>query len=444
MNPIKRLDQLSLTGFHYKLITVGGLGILFDSFDVGILGFVLAALIKVWHLLPVDIGLVASINLAGMAIGAAVAGSLSDRVGRRQLFMLTLLIYSVASGLSGLSVALWMLIGCRFIVGLGLGGELPVTTTLVTEFLPTNLRGRGIILLESFWAFGAVLAALAAFFVIPAWGWRFAFFLGALPALYVLYLRRGIPESPRYLTRAGATEAAERVVSRVAGEGQLSAPLPVPKTRGERVAQLFSRAWGRRTITLWVLWLAMNFAYYGMFLWLPSVLVEHGYTLLRSLEYTLIVTLVQLPGYWSAAWLVDRIGRRPVLIVYLVLAAWAAAMFGGASGVAQILWFGGALSFFNLGAWGVTYTYTTEQYPTALRGTGTGWAMGVGRIGGIAGPFVVGAMLASGANFPSIFMLFTIAMLVAALVVLILGRETARRSLEELSGESLEAPQEAS
>lgn len=329
-----------------------------------------------------------------------------------------------------------MLITCRFIVGLGLGGELPVTTTLVTEFLPTNLRGRGILLLESFWAFGAVLAALAAFFVIPAWGWRVAFFLGALPALYVLYLRWGIPESPRYLARAGDTLAADRVVRRVAGEGEPRELAPVPKTRG--LATLFSRAWGRRTITLGVLWLVMNFAYCGMFLWLPSVLVEHGYTLVKSLEYTLLVTLVQLPGYWSAAWLVDRVGRRPVLILYLVLDAWAAAMFRGASGVAQTRWFGGALSFFNLGAWGVTYTYTTEQYPTILRGTGTGWAMGVGRIGGIAGPFVVGAMLASGAGVPSIFMLFTIAMLVAALVMLILGRETARQSLEELSGEQLE------
>jgi putative MFS transporter len=436
VNVAKRLDALSLTRFHYRLIAVGGLGILFDSFDVGLLSFVLAALISAWHLNPSQIGLIASINLGGMAVGAALAGTWSDRWGRRQVFMLTLLVYSVASGLSGLSVALWMLLLLRFVVGLGLGGELPVTTTLVTEFLPTALRGRGIILLESFWALGAIVAALLAVAVIPDWGWRSAFFLSVLPALYVLYLRRGIPESPRYLTQAGAPGEAARVVDLVAGTVPAHAS-GAPRAESPGVGALFSRTWRGRTVVLWILWLMMNFAYYGMFLWLPSVLVERGFSLVTSLQYTLIMILIQLPGYWSAAWLVDRWGRKTVLIVYLVLAAAAAGMFGVAHSVTEVLVFGGALSFFDLGAWGVTYTYTVEHYPTLLRGTGTGWAMGVGRIGGIVGPSIVGALLASHTPVPSVFVIFTVAMMVAALAVLIGGRETTGRTLEELAGDEL-------
>jgi putative MFS transporter len=435
MSLVNRLDALSFTRFHYRLLVVGGLGILFDAFDVSLLSFVLAALISAWHLMPETIGLVASVNLAGMAIGAALAGTWADRVGRRQLFMLTLLIYSAASGLSGLSVALWMLLLLRFVVGLGLGGELPVTTVLVTEFLPTRLRGRGIILLESFWALGGIVAAAVAVLVIPSWGWRAAFFLSVLPALYVLYLRRGIPESPRYLNRAGRPDVAERVVDVVAGRAT-AVPDVAPRVRGEALRVLWSRRWIRHTIVLWVLWFMMNFAYYGMFLWLPSVLVDRGFSLVHSLQYTFLITLVELPGYWSAAWLVDRLGRRPTLIVYLVLAAAAAFLFGNATSVSQVLWSGGALAFFNLGAWGVTYTYTAEQYPTLLRATGTGWAMGVGRVGGIVGPFVVGALLAAHTPAASVFLLFTGAMMLAALVVLAGGRETAGKTLEVLGGES--------
>lgn len=441
---VRRLDALGFTRFHYRLITVGGLGILFDAFDVGILGFVLAALIQAWHLAPFDEGLIASINLAGMAIGAGLAGTLADRVGRRRIFMLTLLGYSIFTGLSGLAWGIGILMVLRFLVGVGLGGELPVTTTLVSEFLPTRLRGRGIVYLETFWAVGSLVAALVAFLVIPAWGWRFAFLVGALPALYVLYLRRNIPESPRYLDRAGAPELAEAVVNTVAGaQTHLTdrrALDAVPHARADHLGELFSRRWARQTVALWVLWLGMNLAYYGIFLWFPSVLVHRGYSLVDSLGYTLIITAVQLPGYLSAGALVDRWGRRPVLVVYLILAALFAYLFGHAAGTAPILLYGSGLAFFNLGAWGVTYAYTAEQYPTLLRATGNGWAMGVGRVGGIIGPFVVGALLASHTPLGQVFVVFTIAMLVCALIVLLLGRETAGKSLEEISGETLSAP----
>ena len=260
-------DRGGLSRFHYRLITVAGLGTLFDSMDVGIVSFVMAALIHAWSLNAFWIGVVGSINLVGMAIGAAVAGSLADRFGRRQLFMLTLLIYSVATGVSGLSIALWMLLLCRFLVGVGLGGELPVTTTMVTEFLPHRMRGRGIVLLESFWAVGWLIAAIVAFLVIPAWGWRVAFFIGAIPALYVLYLRRGIPESPRYLMRTGRSDEARQVMSLAAGReiAATSAVVPSSVTR-PRLGILFNGQFRRRTVMLWVLWLGMNFAYYGMFL----------------------------------------------------------------------------------------------------------------------------------------------------------------------------------
>ncbi len=431
----RRLDEGAFGAFHRRLIFVGGFGILFDSLDVGILSFVMAALILAWKLGPTTIGLVGSINLVGMAIGAAVAGTLADRYGRRTVFLVTLLVYSLATGITGFATSVGFLIVMRFLVGVGLGGELPVTTTLVTEFLPRPLRGRGIVWLESFWAVGWIVAALVAFFLIPAFSWRIGFFVGAIPALYALYLRRGIPESPRYLWQAGDRAKATAVARAALGEAGV-AELSSARAQAAPVSALFAPGRTRTTIALWVLWLTMNFAYYGMFLWLPSVLVERGFTLVHSFGYVLLVTLVQLPGYLSAGWLVERWGRRAVLALYLLLAAAAAIGFGFATAPGMIVLFGCLLGFFNLGAWGVTYAYTTEQYPTLLRGAGSGWAMGVGRVGGIVAPFLVGSLLATHTSIVTIFVMFAIAMLVALVAGLLVGRETMGRSLEEITGEA--------
>lgn len=432
MNVEYQLDKLKMSSFHYRLITVAGLGTLFDSLDVGIVGFVMAALIKAWSLGNLMIGLVGSASLVGMAIGAMVSGALSDRLGRRQIFMMTLLIYSVATGLSGLSITLSMLLLFRFFVGVGLGGELPVTTTMVAEFLPQKSRGQGIVLLESFWAVGWLIASIVAFLVIPHYGWRIAFFIGMLPALYVLYLRRHIPESPRYLNRKGRFEEAKAAMAAAYGSAVANNLTANERTTTQRVYSLFGQGMTKKTLMLWVLWIGMNFAFYGMFLWLPSVLVEKGYSLVNSFGYVVIVTLVEIPGYLSAAWVVDRLGRKRTLIGYVLLSALAAGAFGTAHSVSQILLYGCLLSFFNLGAWGVTYVYTTEQYPTLIRGTGSGWAMGMGRIGGIVAPFLVGGMMASHVGISAIFLMFMIVLLVVAGVVAILGKETSGKSLEEL------------
>lgn len=433
MQAEEKFEEMQMTRFHYRLITVAGLGTLFDSMDVGIISFVLAALIGAWRLDSVMVGVVGSISLVGMAVGAALAGTVADRLGRRKIFMLTLAVYSVATGLSAASLALWMLIVFRFIVGLGLGGELPVTSTMVTEFLPRRDRGRGIVLLESFWALGWLVAALVSYLFIPRFGWRSGFLVGMLPALYILYLRRGIPESPRYLMRTGRMKEAHEVMTLAAGHEVAASDMTVMSpAKRTRVSDLFRHGQSSKTVMLWILWMGMNFAYYGMFLWLPSVLVTHGYSLVTSLKYTLIVTIVQLPGYFSAGLLVDRVGRKPVLVIYILLSAVSAYLFGHAHGTEQILLFGSMLSFFNLGAWGVTYAYTVEQYPTMIRGTGSGWAMGIGRIGGIVGPFVVGVLLAMKLGLSAVFGLFAVALVIAALAVLILGKETKGVALESM------------
>jgi putative MFS transporter len=336
---------------------------MFDAMDVGLVGFVLVGIGRDWGLERTQLGLIASAGFLGMFLGALVAGRLADRYGRRPLFMATLLTYSIATLLSGLAWNLPSLLAFRFLVGLGLGGELPVASTLVSEFAPAGSRGRMLVILESFWAYGWILAAVIGLVVVPAlpeWGWRVAFFIGALPALYALYLRRRLPESPRYLELAGRHEEAVAVVRRLetaagAGSVPLEPEIARPSRREAilpRLLALWRRDLARRTLMLWVLWFGIVFSYYGVFTWLPQLLVDRGLAIARSFSYVFITTLAQIPGYFSAAYLVDRWGRRPTLVTYLLGSAIAAWLLGSAGSDPILVLWGCLLSFFNLGAWG--------------------------------------------------------------------------------------------
>ena len=196
-NTAKRLERLPLSWLHYKFLFIHGFGWLFDAMDVGIITFVLAALAKDWGLHPNQIGLIGSAGLAGMAVGAAISGIVADYWGRKKVFQVTLLIFAVTTLLCASAWNVTSMMFFRFLVGVGLGGELPVVSSLLSEFIPGKQRGRFIILLESFWAWGWLIAALVAFLVIPAHGWRIAFVIGAIPAFYIWVVRRKLPESDR-------------------------------------------------------------------------------------------------------------------------------------------------------------------------------------------------------------------------------------------------------
>nr|WP_043601175.1 MFS transporter [Cellulomonas flavigena] len=469
---------MPVTRRHVRLLVGSGVGWTFDAMDVGLISFVIAQLAVVWGTDATTLGWVASAGFVGMAVGAAVGGLLADRIGRRQVFALTLLVYGVATGASALVGGVAVLMALRFVVGLGLGAELPVASTLVSEFAPPRIRGRAVVVLESFWAVGWILAALIGYLVVPSGddGWRWALALGALPALYSVVVRRGLPESVRYLQARGRHAEAEQVVaeleaSRAVGHGGLTgaqvrdaatarpssaaadverhsssaagtdadrtspagtdadrtspagtdadrtspagadrarsssagvAPAPDPTAAtapdataapapdpAPRLAALWAPSLRRRTAALWLVWFAVNFSYYGAFIWLPSLLAADGHTLVRSFEYTLIITLGQLPGYAAAAVLVETWGRRRTLAAFLAGSALAAGAFAAASGDAQILGAGVMLSFFNLGAWGALYAVTPELYPTRVRTTGAGWAAGIGRTASVLAPLAV-------------------------------------------------------
>lgn len=435
-----RLDALPFTRAHLKVLTGSGLGWALDAMDVGLVSFILAALIVDWSLTGEQASWIASAGFVGMAIGATLGGLLADRFGRRSVFAVTLLVYGLATGASALAGGLVALLVLRVVVGLGLGAELPVASTYVSEFAPARMRGRLIVILEAFWAIGWTAAALIGFFVIPNVddGWRWAFALGAIPALYALVVRWGLPESARWLERQGRHADAAAVVDRfeesaaIGSDARRLAGSPSASATAlsgrERMRALWSREFRVRTGALWTVWFCVNFAYYGAFIWIPTILFSQGYDLVKSFGFTLVITLAQLPGYAVAAWLIEVWGRRVTLSVFLAGSAIAAVLFGTAGTEAAIIASGMALSFFNLGAWGALYAVTPEMYPTSLRATGSGWAAGIGRIASIVAPLTVPVLLGIG-GAPLLFVVFAAFFVVAA---------TAAWGLVDLRGAALD------
>ena len=429
----ERLDRLPFTRRHTRLLVGSGVGWALDAMDVGLIGFVMAALAKQWSLSATTLSWIGSIGFAGMAVGASLGGLLADRIGRRQVFAITLLVYGLATGAAALSVSVGMLIAVRFVVGVGLGAELPVASTLVSEYAPRRIRGRVVVALEAFWAVGWILAALLGYFLIPASasGWRWALAVGIVPAAYALVVRFGLPESVRFLERRGRIREAEDAVQAFErSAGVEPEPSLAPAVARKGTDSIWSVGLRRRTVALWVVWFGINLSYYGAFTWIPTLLSAGDASLTRSFGWTLVITLAQLPGYAAAAVLIEVWGRRATLATFLAGSAVAAGLFGWAVSQQPLVagWViasGCLLSFFNLGAWGALYAVGPEVYPTTVRGTGTGAAAAFGRIAAIVAPLSVPPLIGAGGR-GLVFGVFAAAFAVATIGALFLPERRAQ------------------
>lgn len=450
-----------LTPFHRRLVFTVGLGWMFDALDLGLISFVLVGLARDWGLgiadtfagvrwLPAS-GLILSAGLLGMAVGGSLGGILADRYGRRPIFQATLLLYSLATGLCALvpgpallgrsgSVALLAVL--RFVVGLGLGAEFPAATALVSEWASTRQRGRMLALVESFWPLGGVLAAIIGLGLIAgeAGNWRWACAVGALPALYVVHLRRHLPESPRYLALIGQ-EAAARAALAAGAPGDPEIARATAPTLAPSPRLLLARPWARRTLLLWGLWAGGLFGFYGISGWLPTLLGQQR-PLAASFGDLALINLVSLFGTPVTAWLLPRWGRRPTLIAGLLGAALGAGLFWlplggpGDPGLGQgwLLGCGVLIGFCARMVGGASYTYSAELYPTPLRGWGLGVAAAWGRLGAASGPYVAALWLSTptlGGN-AGLFALYAGIFGLCALGVGLFGEETRDRVLEEI------------
>ncbi len=431
-----RLERATVRRFHYVFLGTAALAWAFNAISVMILSFVLPSILKEWGL-PIQAGgLLATAYYVGMFLGASSFGALADQIGRKPTVQLTVAIYATTTGLCSLAwdpVSMGVL---RFLGGTGTGGIMPVLSTWLSEYMPKSDRGKFVAVLESSWSFGTLLISALSWFLIPAYGWRSTFLVSSFALFFIFLIHRFLPESIRFLEVRQRTEEALSILRQhgfdASSSTQGSEHTDDKDSRKFLLAELWSRPLRRRTMMLWVLWFCIAYSYHGIFVWLPTILYAEGFALVRALWYSMLITSLQIPGYLSAAFLIEKTGRKYTLAVYMTLAGLASYFFGNAQNESSILLWGGCISFFNLGAWAVTYAYTPELYPTRIRGTGAGWAGAIGRVAGILAPSLTAVTVSNLGMFHT-FMVFFAVHFVAAAVVAAFAVETKGRTLEEIS-----------
>jgi putative MFS transporter len=451
LNILRRHERIPFGRFQWRLLGMGGMGYTFDAMDGAMIAFILPAVTALWTLTNEQTGLLGSSAMIGYLFGAFFAGTLGDLIGRRAVMMYALAIYSVATLIAAFAPNWQFLFGWRVVASFGTGAEAAIIAPFLSEFIEKKYRGRFIGSLSGFFSFGFVFAALLSYFVFRASdeGWRIVQVITALPIVMLLWWRRSLPESPRWLIERGRSAEAEAEVARIEAEvirgGRASLPsiagVEIPAagvraggTLARNLAALWSPSMRRTTLMLWILWIAITFSYYGFFTWIPSLLVKQGMTITKSFGYTIIIYLAQIPGYYSAAFISEKLDRKWIIVLYMLLGGVSASLMASAASDTSIIVAGALLSFFMNGTYAGIYAYTPELYPTAFRTTGMGVASAFGRIGGLSAPIVIGNTYDE-IGFSGIFIMTTIVLVTGAMAVALLGIRTAGKSLEQITAE---------
>jgi MFS transporter, putative metabolite:H+ symporter len=456
MSLTARLDRLALSRPHYKLLLIGGLGYSFDGMDGAVVAFLLPRIQELWGLSNASLGLVGSAAPFGFFFGAILSGWLGDRFGRKKVMLWALAFYCLMSVVAAMAPNFEVFLIARIFAGLGAGAESVIIAPFLSEFIPPKRRGWFIGTLAGFFSFGFVGAALIGRFIVPMGedGWRWAQVVTAIPILLLLWWRRSLPESPRFLISRGRIAEATDVVERfeqsvVQATGKQLTPLTSGNeeiTKHEQKISIWnalkfmwSRAMRRRTAVIWLIWFVITFSYYGFFSWIPTLLVGRGITVTKSFEYSIIIYLAQIPGYFSAAWLNDRIDRKNTIALYLAGSALSAFWLSQSNDSGMILVAAATLSFFLNGTYAGVYAYTPELFPTWMRATGVGLASAVGRIGSILAPSIIG-IFSVALGFGGVFVMTTVVLTIGVLGVVIFGASTAGKSLEDINARAEHDP----
>jgi putative MFS transporter len=446
-----RIDRIPAGRFHLRLASIVGSGTFFDGFDAISLAVILPVVVKTFGITLGEAGLIISAGYLGQFAGAIVVGILSDRIGRKRAFLLSLSIIGVLAVCCAFAWSAHSLLVLRLVQGVGLGAEVPIAGTVMNEYLGRTSRGRTGVIYQSLFSWGLFFAPLFALLLTstsgPETGWRVLLGLGALPLVAVGAGLALLPESPRWLAQHGHLTEADAIVSRMEREAtaagtHLTEPLvgPSVQDRDFSPGEIMRGVYGRRTLLLVVLWFMAFFVTYGYSSWLPTIYVSVG-GLNSSFSLILTVTLgaIQVMMCYVVAWLVERVGRQKALVWGFCVSA-----VGGSFGFVAVVVLGCT-------AWPVLFTtgiiigmgiivpatslyvYTGELYPTRMRGFATSFTSAFARLASIVSPLVFGFLLGVPDGAGLVFALLGVAGLIGALTMGLGGIETRDKSLEELS-----------
>lgn len=432
-----RLDRLPISSFHRDIIWLLAYIFFFELGDLNSFAFAAPGVREQWHLTLDTISTITSASFVGMFIGATTGGWFSDRVGRKRALVVTTLWYS---GFSLLNAFAWntpSLFGTRLLTGVGLSSMTVVAMTYISEMFPAKLRGRYQALILTIGLCGIPVTAYVARFIIPLapWGWRAVFIWGSLAMAFPIFAAR-LEESPSWFEhrgRKGDAEAAlARIEARVLKEtGTLpeAAKVVVAPPRSGGFAALVASGSLGRLVLLMTVWMCQTLGIYGFLSWVPTLLVEHGFSVVRSLEQSSAMSIGAVPGAWIASKLSDRWERKSLIGIVAVAIAACGLSYGLSFRTTTIVVFGFLVAMGQQVFAALLYAYTPECFPTQVRNTGTGLSYGVGRLAnGLVGPFIV-AFLFKRYGYTIVFAYIAVCWAVVAILVTSFGPKTRGRVL---------------
>ena len=443
-----RIERLPLGNFHRRFIALVSLGTFFDLYDIFVVAYVGPALQQSGFLTLKQFSLLVASGFLGMFFGTILFGIGSDRIGRRISFITLLLIYSAFMLAAAFAPSANWLIVLRFFAGLGIGAEIVVIGTYVTEIVPSYARGRYVALTQVAGFSAVPVAAILSRLLVPTHflmaGWRWVMVIGAGGALLSWWFRRRLPESPRWLESRGRVTEADAVLRSLEpesfakadqeGESQVSERDQrdkAPEQKSASFAELWRPPYLRRTVMLIIFQTLQTIGFYGFANWAPTFLMKRGFSLVHSLEYTMLIALVSPVGPILAAWTSDRLERKWTIVVLALLVAAFGLGFGNANTATAVVTFGALLTLCNYWFSAAFHAFQAELFPTRIRATGVGFTYSWSRLSAAFSSLLIAAVLAHGV--PAVFALLAAAMTGVALIVAVMGPRTNRLALEELA-----------
>ena len=427
------IDHAKFKPFHFNVVAWCLLIILFDGYDLAINGVVLPLLMDEWGLSAVQAGMLASTALAGMMFGAMIFGSLADKIGRKKVIMICIVLFSGLTFAGGFASNPTEFVILRFPAGLGIGGVMPNLVALTSEYAPKNMRSTLVTTMFSGYAVGGVMAALLGAWLTPSFGWEIMFFIAGIPLLLLPIIWKFLPESLMFIVKENKQGQARPIMARLAPEVQISNETKfelhqVDVPEAANVVSLFKRGRALNTLLFWLAFFTCLLTMYALSSWLPKLMMAAGYSMDNSLMFMMVMNVGAVVGIVGGGILADRFHLKPVLMFLGIMGAIVMSLMGFQSNqflLYILVFLAGAAS---IGSQMLLYSYVAQYYPLAVRSTGIGWSSAIGRMGAIVGPILIGGLL--GMNLPAHFNFIAVGLpvlITAIAVALIMSEDEAEQ-----------------
>ncbi|MDA8233763.1 MAG: MFS transporter [Clostridia bacterium] len=429
---VERLPKSSYQTFLCWLLIIAWF---VEAIDLGGIAYLMPVLAKAFNLDPKTLGYLGAISFAGMFVGSIISGNLSDRFGRKKILMASMAFWGIAGVLLSMAWSIESLFVFRFLLGLGLGAQVPIGITMLSELIPSKIRGKYLALYQAFLPVGITAAGLITYLVLPKFGWQGVFFVEALPALWLFVIWKYMPESPRWLESKSKFVEADKIIGDIEKKVQKSTGGDLPPVevltesdhdkgpRNKGFGELATKAF-LPVVVMAAIWQGSTMlGFYGLNTWLSALLVAKGFSVIKSIGFVSLIALGGLPAYFLVSYLAEKIGRKWNAAFFMIMTGIGAYIWGSATSFVFVIILGLIFQFFYYGMAMANNVYLPELWPTHLRGTGVGFGLSCGRIGALIGPILLGFVMATYGPM-AVFAVAAGILVLGGVAIIVLGPET--------------------